>query len=80
IISRESELTKEPAVISFGTGREVSSKDIGELALQHLAGMSDVAYIRFASVYRQFQSVADFVATLDGLNRKPKGKSLAAVG
>jgi len=42
--------------------------------------MSDVAYIRFASVYRQFQSVADFVATLDGLNRKPKGKSLAAVG
>ena len=62
------------------TGREVSSKDIGELALQHLAGMSDVAYIRFASVYRQFQSVADFVATLDGLNRKPKGKSLAAVG
>jgi transcriptional repressor NrdR len=41
--------------------------------------MNDVAYIRFASVYRQFQSVADFVATLDGLSQQPRSKSLAAV-
>jgi len=39
-----------------------------------------VAYVRFASVYRQFQSVADFVATLEGLSRQPLGKRLAAVG
>jgi transcriptional repressor NrdR len=29
--------------------------------------MSEVAYVRFASVYRQFRSVSDFVATLEGL-------------
>jgi transcriptional repressor NrdR len=59
--------------------REVSSSEIGELVLQQLAGMSDVAYVRFASVYRQFQSVADFVATLEGLNRRAKPQALAAV-
>ena len=48
--------------------------------LQQLAQMSDVAYVRFASVYRQFQSVSDFVATLEGLSRDPRGKRLAAVG
>ena len=50
-------------------GREVSSSEIGELVLQHLSGMSEVAYVRFASVYRQFQGISDFVATLEGLNR-----------
>jgi transcriptional repressor NrdR len=62
------------------SGREVASSEIGELVLQQLAGMSDVAYVRFASVYRQFQSVADFVATLEGLSRQPLHKRLAAVG
>ena len=49
-------------------GREVSSQDIGELALEQLKGVSEVAYIRFASVYRQFSGVSDFVATLEGIN------------
>jgi len=48
-------------------GREVSSNEIGELVLQQLRSMSEVAYVRFASVYRQFRSVSDFVATLEGL-------------
>ena len=52
--------------------------EIGELVLQQLAGISDVAYVRFASVYRQFQSVSDFVATLEGLSREPLAKRLAA--
>jgi transcriptional repressor NrdR len=33
--------------------------------------MSEVAYVRFASVYRQFQGISDFVATLEGLSRRP---------
>jgi transcriptional repressor NrdR len=49
------------------SGREVNSHEIGELVLQRLRGISEVAYVRFASVYRQFQSVSDFVATLEGL-------------
>ncbi|MEW6494479.1 MAG: transcriptional regulator NrdR [Cyanobacteriota bacterium] len=48
-------------------GREVSSNEIGELVLQYLRDESEVAYIRFASVYRQFQGIRDFVETLNGL-------------
>jgi transcriptional repressor NrdR len=57
-------------------GREVSSNEIGELVLQQLGEISEVAYVRFASVYRQFQGIDDFVATLEGLSRRqnPKGK------
>ncbi|MEO1003514.1 MAG: transcriptional regulator NrdR [Cyanobacteria bacterium J06638_7] len=63
-------------------GREVSSAEIGELVLEQLSTMSEVAYVRFASVYRQFQSVSDFVATLERLNRRNgRGKApLAALG
>lgn len=63
------------------SGREVSSNEIGELVLQQLREMSEVAYVRFASVYRQFQSVSDFVSTLEGLNSRTKTKTrLAVVG
>lgn len=47
--------------------REVTSNEIGELVLHHLQGLSEVAYVRFASVYRQFQGIRDFVETLDRL-------------
>lgn len=52
------------------SSREVSSNEIGELVLQRLRDISEVAYVRFASVYRQFQSVSDFVATLEGLSER----------
>lgn len=48
-------------------GREVTSNEIGELVLRYLRGESEVAYVRFASVYRQFQGIRDFVDTLDHL-------------
>jgi transcriptional repressor NrdR len=68
-------------VLQQRSGREVSSNEIGELVLQQLRDMSEVAYVRFASVYRQFQSVSDFVSTLEGLNSRPKTKArLAVVG
>ena len=54
-------------------GREVSSNEIGELVLERLREMSEVAYVRFASVYRQFKSVSDFVATLEGLANPTDG-------
>lgn len=47
--------------------REVSSTEIGELVLQRLQSLSEVAYIRFASVYRQFQGIRDFIDTLNHL-------------
>ncbi|MFM2432721.1 MAG: hypothetical protein RLZZ511_3935 [Cyanobacteriota bacterium] len=54
-------------------GREVDSAKIGELVLQHLRGLNEVAYIRFASVYSQFQSIDDFVQVLDHIrSRSPE--------
>ena len=47
--------------------REVTSAEIGEMVLQNLRGLSEVAYIRFASVYRKFQGIRDFVETLKHL-------------
>jgi transcriptional repressor NrdR len=47
--------------------REVPSTEIGELVLQRLQSLSEVAYIRFASVYRQFQGIRDFIDTLNHL-------------
>ena len=57
------------------SGREVSSNEIGELVLQQLGEISEVAYVRFASVYRQFQGISDFVATLEGLSRRPRSRA-----
>lgn len=45
--------------------REVSSQDIGELVMEKLRTLDDVAYVRFASVYRQFGDVQRFREELD---------------
>lgn len=55
--------------------REVPSSEIGELALYHLQSLSEVAYIRFASVYRKFQGIRDFVDTLNQLQATTDGRS-----
>lgn len=47
--------------------REVPSNEIGELVLERLQNLNEVAYIRFASVYRQFRGIRDFVETLNHL-------------
>ena len=47
--------------------REVTSLEIGILVLAQLRAVSEVAYIRFASVYSQFQSLDDFLKVLDQL-------------
>lgn len=47
--------------------KEISSTDIGELVLQQLKLLSEVAYVRFASVYRQFTGIRDFAETLNHL-------------
>jgi len=53
--------------------REVDSNYIGELVIERLAQVDDVAYVRFASVYRQFKDVNHFMKELkDVLNKKAK--------
>lgn len=41
---------------------EISTRKIGEMIMERLVELDDVAYIRFASVYRQFKDIHDFVA------------------
>ncbi|HHU18781.1 MAG TPA: transcriptional regulator NrdR [Bacilli bacterium] len=43
---------------------EVESKDVGELVMDHLAQIDEVAYVRFASVYRQFKDINVFLDEL----------------
>jgi transcriptional repressor NrdR len=44
--------------------QEVSSQLVGELVMEHLKKIDDVAYVRFASVYRKFSDKADFMEEL----------------
>lgn len=49
---------------------EVSSMKIGELVMDHLAGLNEVAYVRFASVYRRFKDIASFEKELSDIRKK----------
>ncbi len=50
--------------------REVSTVKIGELVLEHLRKIDEVAYVRFASVYRQFADVESFMEELKRLRER----------
>jgi len=52
--------------------REVSASVIGELIMEKLAVMDEVAYVRFASVYRQFRDVNQFMSELKHILEKEK--------
>jgi len=54
-----------------GGVRHVASAEIGELALRSLRKLDKVAYVRFASVYRQFDDVDEFQQELSRLEREP---------
>ena len=50
--------------------REVSSAKIGDLAMEELKEIDEVAYVRFASVYRQFKDIGSFMEELESLLKK----------
>jgi len=50
--------------------REVPAEAIGKLVMEGLRQMDDVAYVRFASVYRRFQEATDFVHEVNKLEGK----------
>lgn len=51
--------------------REIPSREIGELAMEKLKKRDAVAYVRFASVYREFKDVETFMKELQGLKEEP---------
>ena len=52
--------------------REVKASEIGEMAMAALKRLDYVAYVRFASVYREFKDVDDFVDEVSKLLNQPK--------
>jgi transcriptional repressor NrdR len=58
---------------------EVTSETIGETVMAHLRGLDDVAYVRFASVYRNFREAKDFETVLDELAGEEDEKPLAPI-
>ena len=49
---------------------EISSKQIGELAMKALYPVDEVAYIRFASVYRKFKEIKEFLSEISAMEQE----------
>ena len=85
-ISRACEKTTftSEAIINFVDGieslvvqdsnKDIKSSQIGELILKNLRKENEVAYIRYASVYRKFNGVKDFISTLESLKGSSKNQ------
>ena len=57
-----------------GGEKEIESSRIGEIVMEALHGIDEVAYVRFASVYRQFKDINEFMAELTEILAKGEGK------
>ncbi len=49
--------------------REIPSREIGRLVMETLRGLDEVAYVRFASVYRRFRDIDQFIAEIKEMGR-----------
>ena len=58
--------------LEAGGGDDVTSSQVGELVMDALKTIDDVAYVRFASVYRDFRETKDFEQFLDALDIKQR--------
>ena len=63
----EKAVTDIEQTLSNSLTREVKSDDIGQLTMDQLKGIDEVAYVRFASVYRQFKDINTFMEELNKL-------------
>jgi len=50
-------------------GKEIPSREIGERVMKHLRGVDEVAYVRFASVYRQFRDAEQFIQEIQQMSK-----------
>jgi transcriptional repressor NrdR len=57
--------------------REISSQDLGQLVMEALSRLDHVAYVRFASVYRSFEDVGEFIDEIQSLTDRQDRDDLA---
>ena len=55
--------------------REIKSRQLGEIVMRNLKKIDQVAYVRFASVYRDFQDIDEFAQEISTLTKETKKKS-----
>ena len=72
----ESIVDQTEAFVVEAPDRERSTKQIGELIMNRLKEIDTVAYIRFASVYRDFKDVGEFKAVLEDLLGAPETRAM----
>lgn len=62
--------SKITAVLMERSSREISSKEMGEVVMNQLKQLDDIAYIRFACVYRRFKDIDELMNAIATLNEK----------
>ncbi len=65
---------EDRAVISAKANREISTTQLGELVLERLYDLDKVAYIRFASVYKHFENLDEFINEVNSLGKSKDSK------
>ncbi len=58
--------------LEAGMEREVPSRLIGAKVMEQLHGLDDIAYVRYASVYRQFEDIGEFIEEVHQLENRPR--------
>ena len=71
LLQQENMVDEIEVALQQQAGREVTSQELGELVLAQLQQLNEVAYVRFASVYRQFTGIRDFAEALNHLKAAP---------
>ena len=62
------------AALSLADDREIRSEEIGQILMARLREADQVAYVRFASVYRRFEDIEQFLVELERLRREREVK------
>lgn len=71
-VDAEKIVTEIEAELYSSLDREITSVEIGEMVMEKLKAADEVAYVRFASVYREFKDVDSFLEELKSLKKKRK--------
>lgn len=64
------------ASLESGLEREISSRTVGAKVMEALHALDEIAYVRYASVYRQFEDLGEFIDEIQQLGSRPKRSEL----
>nr|MCR5402074.1 transcriptional regulator NrdR [Treponema sp.] len=64
---------EDDAIMLGKSAREITTSELGELVLEHLYKLDKVAYIRFASAYKHFETLEEFITEVKNAESEKKG-------